>query len=166
MPAERPSLFSSRCRHNLTFSSLPVQPSIRLQSSVVYSTLGKSTHLRCSGQVPFDGTFFWSRSDNQSLTNQTQRFRQYHTYADVAQTSLLIRDVEKSDFGFYTCRTESMAGHSEATVELKGNYILNGSFFQLTSLGCGRIASFDNSLHSEISRANDTAYTNTQTKSK
>jgi hypothetical protein len=139
---------------------------IRAQLSVVYSTIGKSTHLRCSGQMPFDGNFFWSRFDNQSLTNQTQRFRQYHSHADVAQTSLHIREVEKTDFGFYTCRIESMAGHNEATVELKGNSILDDSLLRLSLLLDKRIASFDNVFHSEICRTYDTAYTNTQTKSK
>ena len=126
-PTKGLTLFSCRYRNNLTFTFLPVQPLIRAQLSVVYSTIGKSTHLRCSGQVPFDGNFFWSRFDNQSLTNQTQRFRQYHIHVDVAQTSLHIREVEKSDFGLYTCRIESMAGHSGATVELKGNSSLDDS---------------------------------------
>jgi hypothetical protein len=109
-----------------------VQPFIRAQSTIVHSYRGKSIYLRCSAHVPFDGKFFWSRYDNRSLVNQTRKFRQYHTYADVIQTSLVIRNVESTDFGIYTCRTESIAGHSEATIHLKGNCFVNNEMCDMS----------------------------------
>ena len=89
---------------------------------VVYSALGKSVHLRCSAIVPFDTKFFWHRTDNQSLSNHTKKFRSHHGYDGAsAQTSLHVKDIERADFGNYTCFAESMAGQSQASIELRGN---------------------------------------------
>lgn len=55
--------------------------------------------------------------------NHTKKFRQHLVNVGQVQTSLVIKELSRNDFGIYKCRAESMAGYSDATIELKGNYV-------------------------------------------
>ena len=113
----------ARTRTPFSFSlfNLLVQPSIRTQSAVVHSSLGKALYLRCSAHVPSDGQILWSRTDQQKFDEQNKIFRQYDLSTNTLQSSLYIKDLDKTHFGLYQCRVESRGGVSSATIELKGN---------------------------------------------
>jgi hypothetical protein len=94
---------------------------IHAQSTLVHSSIGKSTHLRCSATAPYDTSLYWRRIDHIDLSNQSGRFRQQqHNNGDIMHSTLYIKDIDKDDFGHYACFAESKAGRSEATIELKG----------------------------------------------
>jgi hypothetical protein len=100
-----------------------VKPSIQAQSTLVHGVIGKSVHLRCSATAPFDTTLYWRRLDNNDISSQSTRFRQQqHIHGDLSHTTLYIKDIEKSDFGFYACFAESKAGRSKAVIELKEHH--------------------------------------------
>ena len=136
---------------------------------IVYSAIGKSVHLRCSAIVPFDTKFFWHRTDNQSLSNHTKKFRSHHGYDGAsAQTSLHVKDIEKADFGNYTCTAESMAGQSQASIELRGNASCSRTSRHASHIRRG--SSIHSSVHENVRRrqrelGND-AHTDTQAKPK
>jgi hypothetical protein len=112
-------LTSNKSRsYDLVIDQILVPPSIRAQSTVVHSAVGKSIQLRCSAIVPFDTKLYWHRTDNNTVSKFRQQ--QQHTHGDVIQTSLYIKDIEKVDFGFYVCVAESMAGQSQSIIELRG----------------------------------------------
>ena len=97
-----------------------VTPAIRALAMVVYSSIGKTVHLRCSATAPFDTIMYWRRFDNQTISSQSSRYRQQqHMHHNHLQTTLYIRDVEIDDFGLYACYAESKAGRSQAVMELK-----------------------------------------------
>lgn len=54
--------------------------------------------------------------------NQTIKFRQQQQalHGNLIQTNLYIKDIEKSDFGFYGCFAESKLGKNHAVIELRG----------------------------------------------
>jgi hypothetical protein len=92
---------------------------------LVHSSIGKQTHLRCSATAPFDTLLYWRRIDNNTLSNQSTRYRQQqHIHGDLLHTTLYIKDVEKTDFGLYACYAESKAGRSKAVIELKETHHL------------------------------------------
>ncbi|UJR27719.1 hypothetical protein I4U23_008996 [Adineta vaga] len=100
---------------------MEVLPSIQAQSTPIYSTIGKSIHLRCSATVPYDTSLYWQRLDSHNISNQSTRFRQQqHIHGDLSHTTLYIKDLEKADFGIYACCAESRAGRSKAVIQLKG----------------------------------------------
>jgi len=102
-----------------------VTPSIRAQSTLIHSTIGKSTHLRCSATAPFDTSLYWRRIDDNNISSQSTRFRQQqHIHGDLLHTTLYIKDLEKSDFGLYACFAESKGGRSKAVIELKEHHRL------------------------------------------
>lgn len=111
-------------RHNgLVNNYILVQPSIRAQSTLIHSAIGKSTHLRCSATAPFDTSLYWRRIDNNNISSQSTRFRQQqHIHGDLLHTTLYIKDLEKNDFGFYACLAESKGGRSKAVIELKEHH--------------------------------------------
>ncbi|CAF2103599.1 unnamed protein product [Rotaria magnacalcarata] len=95
-----------------------VPPLIQAQSAIFQSSLGKSIQLRCSAVVPFDTKIYWHRIDN----NTTIKFRQEQkqkTAGDVIQTVLYLKEIDKTDFGLYSCIADSKAGQSHATIELR-----------------------------------------------
>ncbi|CAF4147191.1 unnamed protein product, partial [Rotaria magnacalcarata] len=101
---------------NMTVESFP--PLIQAQSAIFQSSLGKSIQLRCSAVVPFDTKIYWHRIDN----NTTIKFRQEQkqkTAGDVIQTVLYLKEIDKTDFGLYSCVADSKAGQSHATIELR-----------------------------------------------
>jgi hypothetical protein len=109
---------------NLVNDYILVRPSIHAQSALIHSTIGKSTHLRCSATAPVDTSLYWRRIDNNNLSSQSTRFRQQqHLHSDLLHTVLYIKDIEQTDFGLYACFAESKAGRSEAIIELKGKDI-------------------------------------------
>ncbi|CAF3756249.1 unnamed protein product [Rotaria socialis] len=102
-----------------------VAPSIRAQSTLIHSSIGKSIHLRCSASAPYDTLLYWRRIDNHNISNQSPRFRQQQNiHGHLVHTTLYIKDVEKTDFGLYACYAESKAGHSKAVIELKEHHRL------------------------------------------
>ncbi|CAM4745743.1 unnamed protein product [Rotaria magnacalcarata] len=102
-----------------------VAPSIRAQSTLIHSNIGKSIHLRCSASAPYDTLLYWRRIDNHNISNQSPRFRQQqNTHGQFLHTTLYIKDVERTDFGLYACYAESKAGHSKAVIELKEHHRL------------------------------------------
>ncbi len=109
-------------RHNgLVNDYILVTPSIRAQSTLIHSTIGKSTHLRCSATAPFDTSLYWRRIDNNNISSHSTRFRQQqHMHGDLLHTTLYIKDLEKTDFGYYGCFADSKAGQSKDVIELKG----------------------------------------------
>ncbi|CAF0735622.1 unnamed protein product [Rotaria sordida] len=109
--------------YDLVNDYILVIPSIRAQSTLVHSTIGKSIHLRCSATAPFDTLLYWRRIDNHNISNQSNRFRQQQNiHGHILHTTLYIKDIEKTDFGLYACYAESKAGHSKAIIELKEHH--------------------------------------------
>ena len=99
-----------------------VKPSIRAQSALAHGTIGKSVNLRCSATGPHDTTLYWRRLDHNDFSSQSTRFRQQQQiHGDTIQTTLHIKELEKTDFGQYACLAESQAGRSETILELKGS---------------------------------------------
>ena len=108
----------------LVINCILVPPTIRVQSSIVYGTIGKSVQLQCLANGPFDTKISWQRMDNQT----TSQFRQQeHVIGDLIRTSLYIKEIEKQDLGFYDCSVESTSGKSYARIELRGKKILFSS---------------------------------------
>ncbi|CAF1179850.1 unnamed protein product [Adineta steineri] len=99
---------------------LPIPPSIRAESTIIYSTNGKNVELRCSAIVPFDTKIYWQRLDNKTLS-KSQKQQQYTTN-DVIQASLYLTDIESYDFGFYGCFAESISGQNHAMIELREHH--------------------------------------------
>lgn len=50
--------------------------------------------------------------------------QQEHPTGDLIRTSLMIKEIEKQDLGFYDCLIESTSGKSHATIELRGKKIV------------------------------------------
>ncbi|CAF4444894.1 unnamed protein product, partial [Rotaria sp. Silwood2] len=114
---------NKKTRYDLVNDYILVIPSIRAQSTLIHSTIGKSTHLRCSATAPFDTLLYWRRIDNHNISNQSNRFRQQqHIHGHLLHTTLYIKDVEKTDFGLYACYAESKAGQSKSIIELKEHH--------------------------------------------
>ncbi|CAF0720261.1 unnamed protein product [Adineta ricciae] len=106
--------------YHTVINEILVPPSIRAESTLVYSTVGKTTELRCSAIAPFDTQVYWRRLDNSTLSKFATQQRQIHN--DVTQTSLYLSDLELRDFGFYVCVAESQAGQNHATIELREHH--------------------------------------------